>query len=111
MNANLNMNTYRNYTYKTSDEIRRAYIATTRRREIASYISKFLATPSVMKTLFTLKIILGIACAIALLSVIGSIESGSMTAMSGIITAVIIAGVESLCFIPIGNNREHYIKK
>ena len=111
MNANLNMNTYRNYAYKTSEEIRRAYIATTRRREISAYISKILATPSVLKALLALKVVLGIACVIALFSVIGSIEAGSMNAMSGIITSLIIAGVESLCFIPIGSIRERLTRK
>lgn len=111
MNAHLNINSYRNPTYRTSDEIRRAYVANTRRREIASYISNALINPTVWKTLFAIKIILGIACAIALFSVIGLIEAGSMTATSGIFTAIIIAAVEFLCFIPIGENPKHRIRK
>lgn len=102
MNADLNMNSYRNHTYRTSDDIRRAYLANARRREF----TKILSSPTVWKTLFALKVICGIACAIALFSVIGLIESGSVTALSGIFCAVIIAAVECICFIPIGENPE-----
>ena len=83
MNADLNMNSYRSHTYRTSDDIRRAYLANTRRRELTAYITKILANPTVWKTLFTLTVICGIACAIALFSVIGLIEAGSVTALSG----------------------------
>lgn len=110
MNANLNMNSYKNNAYRTSDDIRRAYMANTRRREISSYISRMLSTPTVWKARFAIKAILGIACAIALFSVIGSIENGSMTALSGIFTAIVIAAVEFLCFIPIGENPERRSK-
>jgi membrane protein YdbS with pleckstrin-like domain len=104
------MNTYRN-TYRTSDDIRRAYMANTRRREISSYIAKALATPSIWRALFAIKVVLGIACAIALFSVIGLIDAGSMSAVSGIAIAIVIAAVESLCFIPIGENPDRHNKK
>ena len=110
MNADLNMNSYRNNTYRTSDDIRRAYIANTRRREFVTYINTMLSKPTVWKTLFTLKVLCGIACAIALFSVIGLIEAGSITALSGILYAVIIAAVECICFIPIGENPERKSK-
>lgn len=106
MNADLNMNSYRSHTYRTSDDIRRAYLANTRRRELTAYVAKTLANPTVRKTLFTLKIICAIACAIALFSVIGLIEAGSVTALSGIFCAIIIAAVECICFIPIGEKPE-----
>ena len=102
MNANLNMNTYKNPTYRTSDDIRREYLYNARRREITSYINKTIAKPSVRKAIATVKAIIAIACAIALFSVIGSIEAGSISALSGIIAAGVIAAVECLCFIPIG---------
>lgn len=106
MNADLNMNSYRNHTYRTSDDIRREYLANARRREFTDYIARILSSPTVWKTLFALKVICGIACAIALFSVIGRIEAGSVTALSGIFCAVIIAAVECICFIPIGENPE-----
>ena len=111
MNANLNMNSYKNNSYRTSDDIRRAYMANARRREISSYVERTLSTPTVWKTIFAIKIILGIACAIALFSVIGRIENGGMTALSGIFTAIVIAAVECLCLIPIGENPERKLKK
>ena len=111
MNANLNMNSYKNHAHRTSDEIRRAYMANTRRRELSAYVSRILATPTAWKALFTAKIILGIACAIVLFSIIGKIEAGSMNAVSGIFTALIIAAVESLCFIPISENPERKSKR
>jgi hypothetical protein len=102
MNANLNMNTYRNPAYRTSDDIRREYLQNARRREIVSYVNKLLAKPSVRNALVTLKTLIAIACAIALSSVIGSIEAGTITALSGIFYSAVIAAVECLCFIPIG---------
>ena len=111
MNANLNMNSYKNHAYKTSDEIRRAYMANTRRRELSAYVSRILSSPMAWKALVATKIILGIACAIVLFSIIGKIEAGSMTAVSGIFAALVIAAVESLCFIPIGENPERKSKK
>ena len=105
MNANLNMNVYRNQAYRTSDDIRREYLYNARRREIVSLVNKTLAKPSVRKALVTIKVIIAIACAIALFSVIGSIEAGSLTALSGIVAAGVIAAVECICFIPI--NERH----
>ena len=100
MNANLNMTTYRNNVYRTSDDIRREYLQNTRRREMISLLRKTLAKPSVRKAIVAVKAIIAIACAIALFSVLGSIEAGNTTALSGILYALVIAAVECICFIP-----------
>lgn len=100
MNANLNMTTYRNNAYRTSEDIRREYLQNARRREMIALLKRTLAKPSVRKAIVTAKAIIAIACAVALFSVLGSIEAGTTTALSGVIYAVVIAAVECLCFIP-----------
>ena len=103
MNANLNMNSYCNRQYQTSGDIRRAYLANSRKAEAVAFIKKALADKKVWYTIFTIKIVCAIICAIGLLTVIGSIEAGSLSPLSGIITALAVAAVECLCFIPIGS--------
>lgn len=108
MNANLNMNSYRTNAYQSSNDIRRAYLANTRKNEITSYINKALSNPAVFSFIFALKVVCAIACAIAFFVVIGLTESGEMTALSGIFSAVAIALVECICFIPIGDKSRYY---
>ena len=43
MNANLNMNSYCNRQYQTSGDIRRAYLANSRKAEAVAFIKKALA--------------------------------------------------------------------
>lgn len=106
MNANININSYYNRPLESSMDIRRAYMANTRRREMRAFTSRLLANPTVWTVLFALKIICGIACAIALFTIIGLTESGEISSLSGIFSAIIIAAFESLCFIPIGKNSQ-----
>lgn len=102
MNANLNMNSYYNRQYPTSGDIRRAYLANTRKAEIISTAKRTLKNPKVWYTLFSIKVICAFICAIVLFTVIGSIEAGTLSPISGIITSLAVAAVECLCFIPIG---------
>ncbi len=103
MNANLNMNSCYNRQHKTSGDIRRAYLANSRKMEAVSFIKRALADPKVWYTLFAIKVICAVACAVGLFTAIGSIEAGSLSPMAGIITALAVAAVECLCFIPLGN--------
>lgn len=100
MNANLH--TYYNRTRAAgaydSDSIRKAYLAKARRRAIAEIAD----SRSVWTMIFALKIISGIICAIGFFSVIGLIEAGSISPLSGIFCTLLIALLESLCFIPMG---------
>ena len=101
MNANININNY--YTNQiSSSDIRRAYIQSSRRRDAIAFIKSSLKNPTVWHTLFVIKIMLGLISAISLFAVMGSIESGELSFLSGIIAALVIAFVECLCFIPIG---------
>jgi hypothetical protein len=102
MNANLNMNSYYNRQYQTSGDIRRAYLANSRKAELISTAKRALANPKVWYTLFSIKVICAVICAVVLFTVIGSIEAGSLSPITGIITALAVAAVECLCFIPIG---------
>ena len=103
MNANLNMNSYYNRQYQSSGDIRRAYLTKSRKAEVLSFVRSALMNPKVWYTLFTIKLILASVCAIALFTVIGSIEAGTLSPIVGILTALVVAAIECLCFIPIGD--------
>ena len=102
MNANLNINAYVNHTYRTSEDIRREYLINSRRRELSLFVQKLLSNPTVWKALLTVKVVIGISCVIGLFSLVNLIESGSISALGGILSALLIAATECLCFIPIG---------
>ena len=98
MNANLNMTSkYNARTYQSSSDIRRAYLASSRKVELEKLFS---VSPAFAKNLvFALKAILALACAIAFFSVIGLIESGEITFFTGFIYTALISLAECLCFI------------
>ena len=99
MNANLNMTSkYNVRTYQSSSDIRRTYLASSRKLELANLLS--LSTTFAKNLIFILKAILAIACAIAFFSVIGLIESGQITFFTGFVYTVLISLAECICFIP-----------
>ena len=99
MNANLNMTSkYNVRTYKSSSDIRRAYLASSRKLELEKLFS--ISSAFAKNLVFALKAILAVACAIAFFSVIGLIESGEITFLTGFIYTVLISLAECLCFIP-----------
>ena len=102
-NLNMNMNAYKPSSRPTSSDIRRVYLANTRKNELLSLFS--VSAQTLRTIIFTLKAICAIVCVIGFFSVIGLIESGELSALSGIFYTVIIALLECACFIPVKSNR------
>lgn len=90
-----------------SDSIRKAYLNKARRNAIASVIDSTL----LWYVLFAMKVIGGIVCAITFFSILGMIEAGAMSPVAGILCTVLVALLECLCFVPIGNRPTKRIRK
>lgn len=97
-----NTNSQRRYTERNSDSIRKAFIANTRKRELASLLTSLLSIDSqtAMKLILALKIVGGIVCAVSFLTVLALIEAESISFTFGIVCTFLIAVLECLCFIP-----------
>ena len=107
MNAYYTNTNTRRYAQSNSDAIRKAYISRTRKQTIANFISSLsesIDTKALKNLILALKIISGIVCAISFFAVVGMIEAGTISALSGILCTAVIAALECLCFIPVGSN-------
>ena len=102
-------NIQRRYERTDSEAIRRAYIANTRKKailDLISSISESIDSKMLWNIIMTLKVISGIICAIGFFAVVALIECGSLSIVSGLVCTAIIAAVECLCFIPMGNKQK-----
>ena len=95
---NANFNTYYGRTKTDSDSIRRAYLARARKATVSGAIDSAV----IWYVIFALKIICGAASAIGFFVILGMIEGGSLSPLSGILFTVLAALLECLCFVPIG---------
>ena len=95
------------YSRYDSDSIRKAYLAKARKNAIAGAIDSAI----LWYVLFAMKIIGGIVCTISFFSILGMIESGTMSPIAGILCTVLVALLECLCFVPIGNRPTKRIRK
>ena len=105
-----NTNIQRRYERTDSDTIRRAYLANTRKKAVANFISSLAESVDAMglrKVLTTIKIISAVLCAIGFFTVICLMESSSISAFSGIVCTLIIAAIECLCFVPLRSGEKH----
>lgn len=103
-----NTNAGRRLVHRDSDAIRRAYIASTRKKAIVDFFESFASgidSAVLFNIILSFKIISGIVCGIGFLAVIGLIEAGTISFTAGIACTVIIALLECLCFIPMGNKK------
>ena len=110
MNAYYTNTNTRRYTQSSSDAIRKAYISRTRKQTVANLIaslSESIDSAALRAIIFALKVISGIVCAISFFAVVGMIETGSISAFSGILCTVVISVLECLCFIPTAPKRSN----
>lgn len=104
MNAYFTSTNTKRFIARDSDAIRRAYIANTRKQSILRFFSFLLDevdSKAFRNIIFAIKAISGLICAISFFAVIGMIDRGSISVFFGIVCTVLIAALESLCFIPI----------
>ena len=87
------------FTQTDSDTIRKAYLASMRKQSILKLFS-FVDAKFIKNSILALKIISAIVCAVSFFAVVGMIENGSISMISGIICTLFIAALECLCFIP-----------
>lgn len=90
------------FTQNDSDAIRKAYLANMRKQNILKIFS-FIDAKFIKSMILTLKILSTIVCAVSFLAVVGMIESGSISMLSGILCTLVIAALECLCFMPTGS--------
>jgi hypothetical protein len=101
-------NIQRRYERTNSEAIRRTYLANTRKKAILDFINSIaegIDSKMLWNAIMTLKIVSGIICAIGFFAVVSLIESGSLSIGSGLGCTAIIAAIECLCFIPMGNKQ------
>ena len=94
------------HTSQNSDAIRKAFLANSRKKKVEDMISSLasgISSKMIWSIIFALKIISGIVCAVSFFSVLGLIENGSLSPASGIACTLLIAVLECLCFVPMGN--------
>ena len=100
MNANLN--TYLGKAKLTndydSDSIRRAYLSRSRKETLLGVIDSTV----LWYVIFALKVICGVASAVGFFAILGMIENGAISPITGILFTVLAALLECLCFVPIG---------
>lgn len=104
MNAYYTSTNTKRFIQRDSDAIRRAYIAKTRKQSILNFFSSLLGevdSKTFRNIIIAIKAISGLVCAISFFAVVGMIDSGSISVFSGIVCTVLIAALESLCFIPL----------
>ena len=91
--------------YESSDSIRRAYIANSRKKAVMEFIrslSVAVDSKALLRLIMSLRIIGGIVCAVGFFAVIGLIETNSISVAAGIFCTALIALLECLCFLPVG---------
>ena len=99
---NANVNTY--FERKSasvasdSDSIRRAYIARSRKEAFVGAADSAL----IWYLILALKAAVGLFCVISFFSILGKIELGTISPFAGILATLLIAGLECLCFVPLG---------
>ena len=99
MNANINTYFERSRaTAQTSDSIRKAYLSNSRKAAWAGAIDSAV----MWYIIVALKVIGGIICAVSFFTILGKVELGTLSPLAGIISALVVAPLECLCFIPIG---------
>lgn len=94
--------------HESSDSIRRAYLANSRKRAVAEFIrslSTAVDSRALLRLIMALRIIGGVVCAVGFFAVIGLIETNSISVAAGILCTALIALLECLCFIPVGSSR------
>ena len=102
-------NVQRRYERTDSDTIRKAYLANTRKKAIFDFINSFsecVDSKMLWNAILILKVVSGIICALGFMAVICLIEAGSLSTASGIVCTLIVAVIECLCFIPMGDKRK-----
>ena len=102
------MNAYytntKRFISRDSDAIRRAYLSNSRKQSVLNFIASLFEdvdSKTLKNIIFAIKAISGLVCAISFFAVIGMIDSGSISVFSGIVCTLLIAALESLCFITI----------
>jgi len=101
-------NIQRRYERTDSEAIRRAYLANTRKKAILDLINSIaesIDSKMLWNAIMTLKVVSGIICAIGFFAIVALIELGSLSIVSGLACTAIIAAIECLCFIPMGNKQ------
>ena len=104
-----NSNSIKKYSNNESDAIRRAYLSNIRKNEALSFIKSFsgeINSKAIYNLITILKVISGIICALGFFTVIGLMDAGSISIGGGIVSTVMIAILECLCFIPFGNKKD-----
>ena len=110
MNAYYTNTHTKRYVQNDSDAIRRAYLSNVRKQSVLRFIASLAEsadTKVMQRLILALKIISGIVCAISFFAVVGMIEEGSISVLSGILCTVVIAALECLCFIPTAPHQKH----
>ena len=110
--AGTRTNIQRRYERTDSEAIRKAYLANVRKKaffDLINSLSASIDSKALWNAVVTLKIISGIICTIGFFAIIALIERGTLSILSGFACTAIIAAVECLCFIPMGN--KHKLKK
>ena len=110
MNAYYSNTHTRRYAQNDSNAIRRAYLYNDRKQSVLRFINSLAEsaeTKVMQRIILALKIISGIVCAISFFAVVGMIEEGSISVISGILSTIVIAALECLCFIPTASNKKY----
>ena len=108
MNAYYTNTNTKRFISRDSDAIRRAYMANSRKQSILNFFASLfedIDSKALRNIIFAIKAVSGIVCAISFFAVIGMIDSGSISVFSGIVCTMLIAALESLCFIPVKNKK------
>ena len=94
---------WNDYTHELKKVDERQYESKKKVEDMISSLASGISSKMIWSIIFALKIISGIVCAVSFFSVLGLIENGSLSPASGIACTLLIAVLECLCFVPMGN--------